>query len=159
MHKRDKTGTMRLLCHIVPVPVKATYPGYYFGTKSFSPPDPAPVWLKLPPRAKLIWKDGQDCRLRAADNHPPRILSGALLTPFSKAVEQFANLRLDLLHRRFVHIKLHLCCSNPLVDQRRELLHDLMSKRVNRGVHIGSKLLNVNLVIGIVAVRHAGLKL
>jgi len=54
---------------------------------------------------------------------------------------------------------LHLRCGDPLVDQRRELLHDLMSKRVDRGVHVGSKLLNVDLVIGIVAVRHTGLKL
>jgi len=54
---------------------------------------------------------------------------------------------------------LHLRCGDPLVDQRRELLHDLMGKRVDRGVHISSKLLNVDLVIGIVAVRHTGLKL
>jgi len=134
-------------------------PGYYFGTKTFSPPDPAPVWLKLPPRVKMILKDGQDCRLRAAEMNPPRRLSGALLTPSSEAAEQFADLRLDLLHGRFVHIKLYLCCGDPLVDQRRELLHDLMGKRVDRGVHISSNLLNVDLVIGIVAVRHTGLKL
>jgi len=72
MHKRDKTGTMRLLCHIVPVSVIPLPPGVYFGIKSFSPPDPAPVWLKLPPRVKMILKDGQDCRLRAAEMNPPR---------------------------------------------------------------------------------------
>jgi hypothetical protein len=34
-----------------------------------------------------------------------------------------------------------------------------MGKRVDRGVHISRELLNVDLVIGIVAVRHAGFKL
>ena len=82
-----------------------------------------------------------------------------LLPPSSEAAEQFIELRLDLLHGRFVHIELHLRCGDPLVDQRRKLLHNLMSKRVDRGVHIGSKLLYVDLVIGIVAVRHTGLKL
>lgn len=42
-------------------------PGYYFGTKSFSPPDPASVWLKLPPRVKIILNDGQDCRNQVAE--------------------------------------------------------------------------------------------
>ena len=107
----------------------------------------------------MVLKDGQDCRLRAAENQPPRKLSGALLPPSSEAAEQFADLRLDLFHRWFVHIKLYLGCGNPLVDQRRKLLHDLMGEGVDRGVHIGSKLLNVDLVIGIVAVRHTGLQL
>ena len=49
---------MRLLCHIVPVSVFPVPPGYYFGIKTFSPPDPTPVWLKLPPRVKMILKDG-----------------------------------------------------------------------------------------------------
>ena len=91
--------------------------------------------------------------------NPPHRLSGALLTPSSEAAEQFTDLRLDLLHGRFVHVKLHFCCGDPLVDQRRKLLHEFMSKRVDRGVHISSELLNVDLVIGIVAVRHTGLKL
>ena len=159
MHKRDKTGTMRLLCHIVPVSVIPLPPGVYFGIKFFSPPDPAPVWLELPPRVKMILKDGQDCRNRAAKLNPPHRLSAALLAPSSEAAKQFTDLRLYLLHRWFVHIELHLRCGDPLVDQRRKLLHDLMSKRVDRGVHISSKLLNVDLVIGIVAVRHACLKL
>ena len=107
----------------------------------------------------MILKDGQDCRKRAAEMNSPRKLSGTLLAPSSEAAEQFADLRLNLLHGRFVHIKLHLRCGNPLVDQRRKLLHDLMGKRVDRSVHVGSELLNVDLVIGIVAVRHTGLKL
>ena len=107
----------------------------------------------------MILKDGQDCRLRAAEMNPPHRLSAALLAPSSEAAEQFADLRLDLLHGRFIHIELHLRCGDPLINQRRELLHDLMGKRINRGVHIGSKLLNVDLMIGIVAVRHTGLKL
>ena len=80
-------------------------------------------------------------------------------SPFSEAAEQLADLRLDFPHGRFVHIELHLRCGDPLIDQCRKLLHDLMSKRVDRGIHIGSKFLNVDLVIGIVAVRHTGLKL
>lgn len=107
----------------------------------------------------MILKDGQDCRKRAAELNPPHRLSAALLAPSSEAAEQFTDLRLYLLHRWFVHIELHLCCGDPLVDQRRKLLHDLMGEGVDRGVHIGSKLLNVDLVIGIVAVRHTGLKL
>lgn len=82
-----------------------------------------------------------------------------LFSPSSKAAEQFADLRLDLLHGGFIHIELHLALRNPLVNQRRKLLHELMSKRVDRGVHIGSEFLNVELVIGIVAVRHTGFKL
>jgi hypothetical protein len=34
-----------------------------------------------------------------------------------------------------------------------------MGEGVDRGIHISGKLLNVDLVIGIVAVRHAGLQL
>ena len=63
------------MCHIVPVSVFPVPPGYYFGIKTFSPPDPAPDWLKLPPRVKMIWKDGQDCRLRAVEIHPLRKLA------------------------------------------------------------------------------------
>ena len=48
---------------------------------------------------------------------------------------------------------------NPRIDHGWKLLHDLMGKRVDRGVHVGRELLNVDLVIGIVAVRHTGLKL
>ena len=66
---------MRLLRHIVPVSVFPVPPGYNFGIKTFLPPDPAPVWVKLPPRVKMIWKDGQDCRLRAEAMNPPRKLA------------------------------------------------------------------------------------
>ena len=87
MHKREKTGTMRLLCHIVPVSVIPLPPGVYFGIKSFPPPDPAPVWLKLPPRVKMILKDGQDCRKRAAEFESAAQISGSLFSPSSNAAE------------------------------------------------------------------------